>query len=209
MSWDELHKQDRFLPRYPEPAVVRWLSGLEAGRLIDIGCGSGRHTKLAIDMGWRVAAVDNSQAALDRTLYIIRNVAVAGDSLHNFPMTSLSFQDERFEAALSFGNAYYGTWPDMQQAVKEMHRVLKSGGHALVNLRTTEDSRNPRGYQTEPVTLTLEGDQPESGMVMTFVPEGSLYPLFSAFSSMTFERNTVTRNERTWRDDDWLVYLTR
>ena len=53
-KWGELHKQPRFRPQYPSESVVKFLftefpNDLEERKnlkILDIGCGGGRHVKL-------------------------------------------------------------------------------------------------------------------------------------------------------------------
>ncbi len=50
----------------PSPWVERWLPFAKAdATLLDFACGSGRHTRLALERGYQVVAVDQDIAALD------------------------------------------------------------------------------------------------------------------------------------------------
>lgn len=65
MTWDE-----RFAsPDYVVPAPMQFLVDLAerlppGGRMLDLACGSGRHSALFAAHGWSVTAVDSSAAAL-------------------------------------------------------------------------------------------------------------------------------------------------
>lgn len=49
----------------PSTWVVRWLTGCAGrGRLLDLACGSGRHVRLAQELGFDVVAVDRDPAVL-------------------------------------------------------------------------------------------------------------------------------------------------
>ena len=49
----------------PSAWASRWLNGSSRrGRLLDLACGSGRHSRLAIELGYEVLAVDKDALAL-------------------------------------------------------------------------------------------------------------------------------------------------
>ena len=76
-AWDERYSAAEFDPaRAPSEFVVAELGGLPPGRALDLGAGSGRHTVWLAQRGWRVTAVDFSQAglALARRLSVVRGV---------------------------------------------------------------------------------------------------------------------------------------
>ncbi len=49
----------------PSPWVVRYLGGIAGGgHVLDVACGGGRHTRLALSRGYRVTAIDRDLAPL-------------------------------------------------------------------------------------------------------------------------------------------------
>jgi SAM-dependent methyltransferase len=52
----------------PSPLLARAIEGVEPGVALDLACGTGRHALFLAERGWRVVAVDGSQAAIDRML---------------------------------------------------------------------------------------------------------------------------------------------
>ena len=66
-SWDRRYAgTDRLFPAEPDEALVEFTAGLPAGRGLDLGAGEGRNSLWLARKGWRVTAVDLSQAALER-----------------------------------------------------------------------------------------------------------------------------------------------
>lgn len=75
------------------PWVARWIGHPQAGgRLLDFACGSGRHSRLAADRGFRVLAVDRDEGSLDCVQH--RNTEVRAEDLES---GRWSFSAERFE----------------------------------------------------------------------------------------------------------------
>jgi len=74
-KWDDLHKENRFQPKYPDDNVVRFISkqfprDLKKRRnlkVLDLGCGAGRHTVFLAEEGFQAYATDTSERALKIT----------------------------------------------------------------------------------------------------------------------------------------------
>lgn len=106
--------------------------GLEATqRLLDVACGPGTTTLLAAPRVRRVDAVDFSPRMLEQAK---RNVAAAGLSnvvLKECDGQALTFDAGEFDRAVSmFGLIFF---PDRARGFRELSRVLRPGGRALVS----------------------------------------------------------------------------
>ena len=196
--WDQLNSDPRQKLRYPSEHVVRWLAGMpghywEPG--LDIGCGYGRHMSVMDEFGYVPYGVDASPVSSWRRV-------IRGD------MVALPFPDDEFHVALAFGVFYYGTHQDHLQAIFELYRVLKPGGKALVVTRTFRDSRAKSGEWVDIHTERMtEGD--EAGMLINFMAEEDIDVSYGMFSEVGYELTETTRNNRGWRDSDWLIQVTK
>lgn len=204
-AWDALHQQARHRLEYPSEHVVRFLAGVELdpdarhhALAVDIGCGSGRHAQLLTQFGFQTSACDVSDAAVKTTR---KMWSFAPRFVEQAPMTALPYGDDLFDVALAYGVFYYGTLSEHSQAVMEMHRVLRPGGQGFVCVRTTDDWR-----ATTPAALKGE---PEDGMLMHFLYEEDIAPLYGVFSEVTYERTETTTGERTRTNSDWLLTVRK
>lgn len=67
MEWDRRYQTGEYRPRTrPSPFVEQWLERLPTGRALDVACGTGRNALRLAEAGYRVDAVDISQAAIER-----------------------------------------------------------------------------------------------------------------------------------------------
>lgn len=99
--------------------------------VLEIGCGNGTDGVLLASSGARYTGVDLTPEAVDATR---RHFAVAGQD-GNFCVEDcerLRFADESFDVVYSFGVLHHTPTP--ATAVREVYRVLKPGGTALVML---------------------------------------------------------------------------
>lgn len=124
--------------RLPTPAFLP--SG--AGRVLELGAGSGRATVglLLARPRARVTAVDRYEGYFgidDNTAdRLMRNAATAGVGdrveVRVSDMRQLPFASATFDAAMSVAAIDHLAWPDIEQTLRETARVLKPGGQLLV-----------------------------------------------------------------------------
>lgn len=101
------------------------MARLEADmEVLDVGCGTGFLTEGIRAVAPRVTGLDITWDQLRRARAKLDVPLVRGDA------ESLPFRDEAFDAVLSSGSIEY--WPAPVDALREMHRVLRPGGFALV-----------------------------------------------------------------------------
>jgi SAM-dependent methyltransferase len=64
LDWDERHRAGDFEGRGPNATLVAGVAGLEPGRALELGCGSGTNAVWLAGRGWRTEAVDWSSVGL-------------------------------------------------------------------------------------------------------------------------------------------------
>ena len=110
-------------------AVKQRLEQLRAdfgGRLLDIGCGTGFIIDLAAELFDRVAGVDLTPAMLARVQARPNVRVVRGDA------TLVPFASGAFDAVSAY--SFFHHLEDLAAALREAHRVLRSGGGLYVDL---------------------------------------------------------------------------
>jgi SAM-dependent methyltransferase len=109
---------DRFLARYLPAAG-------HGARLLDVGCGTGHHLADLRARGYDAAGVDGSADMLGHA-----RALNPGADVRQADVEALPFPDASFDYVLCVEVLRY--LPDPRAAVREMARVLRPGGVALV-----------------------------------------------------------------------------
>lgn len=121
----------------PSPYVLRYLRRIRrtagGGRLLDLGCGEGRHTIAAARMGFRAVGIDYEPRALARARRLAGKKDVEEAAFRRADALRLPFSDSRFDVILDYGCLHHhrkADWPKYRAGVL---RVLKPRGFYLLS----------------------------------------------------------------------------
>ena len=165
------------------------------GRVLDVPCGTGRHSALLAERGFTVAGLDISE----RVLSVARD-AVPGGDFRQGDMRELPWPDDSFDAVINLwtGFGYFETQEEDARAMAEFARVLAPGG--VLVLDTVNQTALLRGFRPQSWselegTLLLEQHEYDnvtgrSKAVWTFVRDG-------ARSELSFDHRLYTTPEYT------------
>lgn len=94
-------------------------------KLLDVGCGTGYHLARYRERGFQIAGMDGSDEMLKQARVANPNIEFKQGDVEKLP-----FDDESFDFVLCIEVLRY--LPDVNPCTKEIFRVLKPGGIALV-----------------------------------------------------------------------------
>jgi SAM-dependent methyltransferase len=106
-------------PPYPF-SVVEWTVPRGAHRVLDLGAGTGKFTKLLVDAHLDVVAVEPSASMRDQLAAVVPQAAVFDGSAERIPLPDTSVD------AVVVAQAWH--WVDPRLAVPEVARVLRPHG---------------------------------------------------------------------------------
>jgi ubiquinone/menaquinone biosynthesis C-methylase UbiE len=135
---------ERGRPGYPEEAMA-WLSErlrLEPGRdVLDLAAGTGKLTRALVPFGARVIAIEPIDEMREQLFGALPDVDAFDGTAESIPLPDGSVD------AVTCGQAFH--WFRAQEALREIHRVLRPGGTlALVwNMRDLSDPLQARIYE--------------------------------------------------------------
>lgn len=108
--------------------------------VLDVGCGGGGNLVRILERcpKSRADGIDYSEESVECSRkatkkYADRCSILCGDAMR------LPYRDETYDRAVSFESIYF--WPDPVQGLKEMFRVLKKGGRAVLASEMTDPER--------------------------------------------------------------------
>ncbi len=125
-------------------------------RVLDVPCGTGRHSALLAQRGHAIAGLDISS----RVLELAREAVPDGD-FRQGDMRDLPWEDASFEAVLNLWTAfgYFETQAEDERALAEFARVLAPGGVLIldgINQAALLRGFKPQGWSDLEEAIVLE-----------------------------------------------------
>lgn len=173
-SWNTLISKAEHQWKVPDKIVLDLCDELKAGsRVLDLGCGAGRHTVLLAKRGFKTFATDYSQNAIELSNYWIKQEKLTAEfKLSNF--TQIPYASHFFDAVISTNVINHAVFDDVKKAVSEVCRVLKKGGLFYFLVISDLDFRFGVGKKIEssssPRTYVFDRG-PEQGVIHHFFNE--------------------------------------
>jgi SAM-dependent methyltransferase len=217
--WEEAHADARFRPAYPHEQVVRWTfrtldrRAASTTKVLDLGCGAGRHAVFFAHQGFDVHACDISATGIAYLQSLTERLGITIQT-HQTPGHDLShYGDKSFDAVLCFGVMYYMSIDQAGQMIREVYRILKTGGKFLCVTRNDGDGRRQHaiflGRCTWHITaLAAEvASHVETGMDMLFFSKSDIEEIFRGRFDVCIDRMTYLHHD--FADDDWVISATK
>jgi SAM-dependent methyltransferase len=161
--WEAWYQRKLGIVEPEIPRLVKLLTANESKRVLDVGCGTGRHVAYLALNGFETYGFDISENALDKARGILREknvvatLAVA-DMFKPFP-----YEDEFFDAVVATRVIHHGYLKEIRKIASEMNRVLARNGFMFVQSSAWlpgEKIENPSAIEVEPRTLVWsEGEE--------------------------------------------------
>ncbi len=182
-TWNELFEQEEFRWKNPHEQVVALVPQLKARgarRLLDLGCGAGRHLVYLAREGFEVFGLDSAETGLQHSREWLAREGLTAE-LRKGDVAQIPYPDQSFAAVISLYVIYHKTLAEMQQVIAEIYRVLKPGGFALISLMSRRGYRYGPGQEIEPHTfITDRGD--DSGIPHHYSDLAEIEMLFARFA---------------------------
>jgi len=122
----------------PSPYALKFFEQLArlvpGGRLLDIGCGEGRHSIAAARMGFEVTGVDFEPLALRRARRFTRAKKAPPITFRQADVFALPLPDSRFDVVVDYGCLHHQRTCDWRRYRASVLRVLKPRGFYVLSV---------------------------------------------------------------------------
>lgn len=215
-KWHELHADKRHQPRYPSSDLVSFVfRNFKSGdKILDLGCGTGRHVKFLVENGFKAFGVDYSENGIKATQELLKTYNLQAD-LKVSSVDNIPYEDKSFDGLLCYGVLYYNSKEVIEKAAKEIYRVLKQDSIAYIVVRNIDDYRyknNKKNSKYEVIIQESDKNRSascEDGMQMYFFDKDEVKRVFKDFKTIEINRLRISYTNDTFADDDFLIILKK
>jgi len=207
-TWDELYADETVAPADPHPWVVRSLDMLQSAgvrRVLDLGCGGGRHLVLLGREALDVWGTDASPRGLRQSQQRLENAETPA-RLALADMRAVPFADDAFDAVIAIHVLYHGGRADVHRGLGEVRRVLRPGGLFVGTFLSNRSWKYGEGERLEQETY-VQARGPEAGVPHHYCDETGVRALLAG---LTIERLNLDeyQDEAGDRHSHWEVFAS-
>ncbi|MGD9395840.1 MAG: class I SAM-dependent methyltransferase [Candidatus Thorarchaeota archaeon] len=112
--------------------VVNLIQDKDGSRVLDLGCGTGRHVVYLSRLGFDVYGFDVSQQALSMTTKWLDEENLKADLRKHRMEDTFPYDDNFFDAVISTQVIHHNMMNDIRKTIKEIERVLRPNGLLFV-----------------------------------------------------------------------------
>ncbi len=132
-DWNQIFAEKGRIFTDPHSDIERILTMLDAGaRILDLGCGTGRHVVYLSRIGFDVYGFDAAPNALTMAQEWLQEEKLVASLKEHLMEKPFPYVDDFFDAVISIQVIHHNLMINIKKTVSEIERVLKPGGLLFV-----------------------------------------------------------------------------
>lgn len=188
VGWEKIYRERREIFSEPLQKIIdasKIFKKKKYTKILDLGCGTGRHSTYLAKQGFQVCATDISKTGI--AILKKKNIKNIHCKIHD--MAQIPYADNFFDAIICVFVMGHGLLSDAEKTVGEMFRVLKPNGMVVTEFMSTKDSTCGKGREVENNTFigSMKG---EEDILHHYFTEEEIRKLFFKFSKLKITPTT-------------------
>ncbi|RJR30245.1 class I SAM-dependent methyltransferase [Candidatus Microgenomates bacterium] len=203
--YNSLHSEK--IEEWPSEDIIRfhkkYVNG-KAKRIVDLGCGAGRHCFYFGALGHEVWGIDISSTGIKKAKEI--------NQVYKLPLQfrvgnikKLPYPGNFFDYAICWATIFYQNKSDVERSLIEINRCLQKGAYFLFTLKHPQDSRNKHGQKVAHNTYV-----DNQGLTMYFTDYPEIKNLISRHFTLCGLESFVRKNYNTSQTiANWVITVQK
>jgi len=185
-DWERIYKtkgeiQKEVLFNVKKAAIV--FKKRKYSKILDLACGTGRHTIYLASKGFSVYGTDISRNGIEITKRKAKRYGLKNIKLKVHDMKKIPFPDNFFDGIVCVWSMGHGTLKAHEKIIREIRRVLRTGGMLVTDFMTTKNKYYGKGREIEKNTFIGEVEN-EEDVPHHYFTKAEVKKLFSKFSKL-------------------------
>ena len=136
-AWESIYKNKGrfyFKPQEDMNKIIRLLKKEKAKKVLDLGCGNGRHTVMLAKAGFDTYGMDLSKEGLKVTRKWLNELNLKANLKQASCYKKFPFEDNFFDAIVSIQVIHHAKHKNIKYCISEIERVLKPNGTIFITV---------------------------------------------------------------------------
>ncbi len=129
-------------PQQDMPRIVKLFKKKGVKRVLDLGCGSGRHIVYLAKNGFEVYGIDIAPVGIKITKDWLKKEGLTAKLRIGSVYKKLPYKNNFFDAVVSIQMFHHERIESIRKAIKEIERILKPNGLIFMSVRRRKLGRN-------------------------------------------------------------------
>jgi len=137
-QWNEIYKKKGkvFLePQEDIPGMVKEFKKHGVKKILDLGCGTGRHLVYLAKKGFEVYGIDIAEEGIKQAKQWLKSERLKANLKISSIYEKLPYENNFFDAVISTYTIHHQKIEKIRKTIKEIERILKPGGLIFINVR--------------------------------------------------------------------------
>lgn len=209
-QWERIFRKRKNLSSEPHedmPWVVREFKKMRVKRVLDLGCGTGRHTMYLAMKGFEVYGFDISKTGVRQARDRLGRGGLEADVRVADMVEPFPYRTGFFDAIVSINVIHHNKLADIRRTIKQMARVLRPKGLAFIAIPShlpisikKFNIKTPTLYRHIEINTFLPLDGDEKGLAHHIFNEEEIRKEFKMFRILSTRKDSL---------DHWCVLMQK
>ena len=158
-AWNKIFKEEGMVFNKPQediPRIVKLFKKHSVKRILDLGCGTGRHLIYLAKHKFDTYGIDNSEYGLKFAKHWLEKEGLKANLKVGNIYNKLPYKSNFFDAVISTQTMHHGNIAEIRKLMKEIERILRPKGFIFITVRK-RSSRKGIKYIASRTYIHLEG----------------------------------------------------
>ncbi|MDI6806366.1 MAG: class I SAM-dependent methyltransferase [Candidatus Aenigmarchaeota archaeon] len=192
-AWNKIYrKEEKIVTTVHEdvPKIVRFFKKKGVKKILDLGCGTGRHLRYLTKHGFDVYGIDISSYGIKTAKKFLEKENLKSHLKVGDIYKKLPYGDNFFDAIVSIKTMHHGKIENIRRLIKEIERILKSNGLIFI----TVTKRKPKKMIPKEKLWKIKFIAPRTFIPLTSEEKGLIHYWFNRKLLRKSFRNFIIYN---------------
>jgi len=208
-DWDSLYSKG-LQGEFPSEMLIRFVNTKLANKpgikILDLGCGTGRHLSYFMEKNIQVYGIEGSAKAIRIANIWLKSKGLKAVIRHGSALDKNLYEMNN-DAVIDVACMQHNLMSDINRIISNVHGSLVKDGYFFSMLKTHDDSSWKQGEMIERSTYKFKSnaEKIDAQVIITFSSLDDVNNMFSCFAHVEIEKEEWTYNNRMNKVSHWVV----